>query len=243
MEWVRDLQPIATIVSAIIAGYAIWRLQDKKRNDDIDSKAFEYSLTKKLEEFKTSLIENNSYLSEKGKGLATKEDIEEITRKVESIKNEFVTPIEILRWHLSKKANLHKLQAEKEFEVYSKIWECIADLKFASEGLRPIMDIIDSNESEEAKWNRRYKKIRDKYSTLFTEIEKQRPFYPNELYLQLHHLLRATWKEIVDFESSLRWNEGRMSPEAYQRSGKNLEDIINNLNIVCDLMRTRITES
>lgn len=43
-----------------------------------------------------------SYSSEKGKNLATKEDIEEITRKIESIKSEYLIELEIVRVELSK---------------------------------------------------------------------------------------------------------------------------------------------
>jgi len=47
MEW-KDLQPIATVLAAIIGGavtaIVTLKLRDKKRNDDLDLKAFEFSL-------------------------------------------------------------------------------------------------------------------------------------------------------------------------------------------------------
>ncbi|HZX59177.1 MAG TPA: hypothetical protein VFE54_10635, partial [Mucilaginibacter sp.] len=42
-----------------------------------------------------------SYFNEKGKNLATKEDIESITEKIEKIKSEFVKDIEFLKADLS----------------------------------------------------------------------------------------------------------------------------------------------
>lgn len=47
-----------------------------------------------------------SYSSEKGKNLATKEDIEEITRKIENVKSEYLIELETVRIELSK--SLHQ---------------------------------------------------------------------------------------------------------------------------------------
>ncbi|MGP9690381.1 hypothetical protein ACT3S4_00965 [Psychrobacter sp. AOP30-A2-5] len=47
-----------------------------------------------------------SYSSEKGKNLATKEDIEEITRKIENVKSEYLIELETVRVELSK--SLHQ---------------------------------------------------------------------------------------------------------------------------------------
>ncbi|MEN6668908.1 hypothetical protein AAJP47_00855 [Psychrobacter sp. B38] len=47
-----------------------------------------------------------SYSSEKGKNLATREDIEEITRKIENVKSEYLIELETVRVELSK--SLHQ---------------------------------------------------------------------------------------------------------------------------------------
>src|SRR5215213_5442240 len=138
MEW-KDLQPIATIIAAIIGGavtaVVTLKLQDKKRNDDLDLKAFDHSLTKRLKEFEQKLIGDNSYLAEKGKNEAIKEDLDEINQKLESIKTDF-----------SKRGTLFRLHAEKEFEVFSKIWDSTVDLRIATEQLRPRIDFVNHDE-------------------------------------------------------------------------------------------------
>jgi hypothetical protein len=246
MEW-KDLQPFATIIAAIIGGavtaIVTLKLQDKKRNDDLDLKAFDHSLTKRLKEFEQKLIGDNSYLAEKGKNEAIKEDLEEINRKLESIKSEYVERNELLRWQLSKKATLHKLQAEKEFEVYSKIWDSIVETKFAVQELRPIFDTINPDEPAKQRWQRRYKVVAEKAQQLLTQIEKQRPFYPNILYAKLHELLTKVHDEFIDFEFSLDDNGEKMSREGYKTGHENLKKIIDDLNQVCDLIRSRVSES
>lgn len=245
-----DWQPVATLIAAIaavlaagISAFTLWKLQDKKRNDDIDVKAFDHSLSKSFKEFEQMFLADNSYLAEKGKNTATKEDIEEVTRKIESIKNEFATPVEVLKWQLSKRANLHRLQAEKEFEVFSKMWDQAISLKFAVEQLRPRVDIFDGNEPANERWSRRYSTFIESGKALWHEIEKQRPFYPNSLYLKFSKILQTANEEIVDFEFSLDDNKEKMSYEGYNRGYENAEKIISDLNELCDLMRKRISES
>jgi hypothetical protein len=48
-----------------------------------------------------------AYFSEKGKNLATKEDIKEITNIVEQVKIELSKDLEFIKWELTKKAAIH----------------------------------------------------------------------------------------------------------------------------------------
>jgi hypothetical protein len=247
MEW-KDLQPTLTFLAAIIAAsissLTLWKLQNKKRNDDADLKAFGHSLDKRLKEFESTLTEKNAYLIEKGKGAASKEDVEEITRKVESIRVDFLTPVEVLKANLSKRATLHRLQAEKEFEVYSNIWDKAIQLKFACAELRPRIDTIDPDELPKDKWNRRYTQVRTTLAEFVRTIEQLRPFYSDELYRQLDNLGHEVWKEVLDFEYSIKKDENwAMSFEGYKRGNKNLDEILKQIDIICVLMRMRISEN
>ncbi len=244
MDWLN--QPFATLIaavfSAVLSAVTLHKLQNKKSNDDTDLKAFGHSLDKKFKEFESTLIEHNSYLAEKGKQAATKEDLEAITRTVESIKTEFITSLEVLKLELSKKSNLHKLQAEKEFVVYSIIWDKAIDLRFAAETLGPAFDTVAPDPKE--RWADRYAKIGEEYNALREAVEKQRPFYPDSLHQQLTVLIGEVHNEIIDFEFSFK-DDGftKMTTDGYRRGQKNLGKILSSLNDICDLMRSRISES
>lgn len=244
MEW-KDLQPIATILAALVGGVfttiITLRLQDKKRNDDIDLQAFQHTLVKRLKEFETTLAHTNSYLSEKGKNDATKEDIEEITRKVEAIRNEFSTTSEFLRWQLSKKANLHKLQAEKEFEVYATLWNTITKLRLAFEELRPAIDLQPVGTDFQELWKKRYKIFVEHRNELLVEVERLRPFYPETLYYDLRKLLGVAFNDIIDFEEILRTGEVTSITKA--QGQKNLNEFVDTLHNTCNQIRGRINES
>jgi hypothetical protein len=96
------------------------------------------------------------YALEKAKGLATKEDIEEITCKVEGVRSEVSVKLELIKWELGKKATIHWLAAEKEFEALAEIGKALYELKSATMSLRPSMDVVDSNEPVMDKHNSRY---------------------------------------------------------------------------------------
>jgi hypothetical protein len=51
-----------------------------------------------------------SYVKEKGKNLATREDIDEITRKIESAKIEYAKELESIKSQLNAKFHTHTVQ-------------------------------------------------------------------------------------------------------------------------------------
>jgi hypothetical protein len=59
----------------------------------------------------------SAYFSEKGKNLASKEDLEELTRNVEGIKTKYSGELERLRFDLSRASLIHKAQYETEFHA------------------------------------------------------------------------------------------------------------------------------
>lgn len=62
-----------------------------------------------------------SYLTEKGKSIATKEDIGQITRIVESSKTEFTDRLEHLRSDLASRSHYSKLRYERELKIYEDL--------------------------------------------------------------------------------------------------------------------------
>ena len=84
------------------------------------------------------------YTAEKGKNVATKEDIAEITQTVESVRTGFITSLELLKLELGKKAFLHQLFAQKELEALVRIWDVLFELQLATQDLRPYFQRVHS---------------------------------------------------------------------------------------------------
>lgn len=70
-----------------------------------------------------------SYSSEKGKNLATKEDIGDITRKVEEVKTGYVTEIERLKVDLSLLSRKNDILLDEKVRVFKKLQKRLVDFK------------------------------------------------------------------------------------------------------------------
>jgi hypothetical protein len=81
-----------------------------------------------------------SDISEKGKNQATREDVQEITKLVESVKQENAKDLEQLKTALLHRINRNKFRYEKEFEILAVLAATTIDLRDATTLLRPTVD-------------------------------------------------------------------------------------------------------
>jgi hypothetical protein len=168
-----------------------------------------------------------SYLKEKGKNLATKEDIAIITREMESVKLDHV-----------KATHVHKLQFETEFQAFKEIWEKLLSLRNATLSLRPIVDTLTS--SKEEKEERKKKRLHD-FSTTFYAFrdtaENNKPFYPIVLWTELDELIKLVYKEAVGYS----YGDPIEDFKSYWKdSQENFNQIIQKVDKICEVIRDRI---
>jgi hypothetical protein len=189
-----------------------------------------------------------SYGSEKGKNLATKEDIEEITRKVEGVKTQHAAQlestkkdhareIEELRSELSHRSHISRMQFEKEFRIYEEVWAKLVDLRSATLRLRPMIDSIDPNESEEDRRLRRLQTWGQAYDDYTRVVEVNRPFFSDEVYRHLDTLGQYAYGEGVDYQIL---DSKSMRQEYWKEARKNQKQIIEHIDVICEAIRKRI---
>ncbi|WP_156128884.1 hypothetical protein [Plesiomonas shigelloides] len=137
-----------------------------------------------------------SYLSEKGKNLATKEDVRHITDKIEQVKLEYASKLEGVKNELSIQLNNSSYRYRKEFDVLSELTSKIVYLKSAALCLRRInyspvhMDVANND-----LWSD-YIKARNE---LVIARETNRPFYPVDIYNAIILIDVATYTESVQY--------------------------------------------
>jgi hypothetical protein len=78
-----------------------------------------------------------SYYSEKGKNLATKEDIAEITHRIEQVKAS-----------LSSRLHIHQTRYDHEFKLLLELSEKLVAAREAATGLRPEAAYDDINDAQ-----------------------------------------------------------------------------------------------
>lgn len=144
------------------------------------------------------------YLEEKGKNTATKEDIEEITLKVEKVKA-----------IIEKDVFIHQIQFEKEFNAYTEIWVNIPDLT------SHMMSYDDVTTIERIK--KREKELPGLFEKTNKLISENEPFlHPSVFELCLKFLNQIT--EFAKLDRRLRRIEEQINVKAV----KNSDNIIEN---------------
>jgi len=182
----------------------------------------------------------NSYAKKKGENLATKEDIEEITRKVESVKTEYMSQLEKLKSELDKTVYISKVQFEAEFNIYKEIWSELINLEHATKELRPMLDSgYKPGETKEQRKAERSKIAQEAHQSFVKLIDKYRPFYPQKIWEELNKLLNITWGEAVDYFVG--------DPKAdhctyWKESKENMDNIVVEINLICEAIRNRLAE-
>ncbi len=158
------------------------------------------------------------YVEEKGRNLATKEDIEEITKKVESVKTEF----DVFR-HSNREV------FNNEYSILEEVWKLAWELQACSRSLKPSVDIRPEGQTDDETDQKRWALYLEANGAFFEGVIKRRPFIPRKVYEVTHEIRRATLSDEVRFQVSRK----SMSSERWTETIKNaelLDELIDKLN-------------
>jgi hypothetical protein len=125
-----------------------------------------------------------SYMGEKAKNLATKEDIAEITKRLEGVKSE-----------IGSRLHVHQRRYEHEFALMLELSEKLVELRDAARSLRPVAGYLPADPVEDKK--RRRIRFNDANQALYAFRESRKPFFPAEIYSLIEVFDTAAWKEFV----------------------------------------------
>ena len=174
-----------------------------------------------------------SYVREKGKNLATKEDISEITQKVESIKAD-----------LGAKQYFSQIRYERELKVYEELWPKLCDLESIVLILRSGIGFSTAADEEQEKIKQK-QQFMEAHRSFFVAVSRTRPFYPSEVWGELDKLIKLCWGEAVEWGlfSNTALMRDRENREGYYEKGQqNAEAIKKQINVICEVIRTRLSK-
>jgi len=181
-----------------------------------------------------------SYLREKGKNLATKEDVGQITTKIESAKTEFAERLEKVRASLEVRSHYSRVRYEREMKTYEEVWTKLCGLKDAALSLRPVMDSsLKEGQTEEDRKRERAGKFIDCYMQLSRAVDYSRPFYPPGIWIELRQLLDLCWKEGVQYRFR---GDGRGMIDYWDQAMENAKAITSQVDKTCEAIRSRLTD-
>ena len=182
------------------------------------------------------------YFEEKGKNLATKEDIGAITDEVEKVKTQYSKDIEILKSELLRQSHSHKVRYEYEFKILTEIWDALIYLRNKTLNLRPVFDQHTPGESENERKAIRLKEFSEAYTGLIDKVEKNKPFYPSSIHSKLIELTTLLRQEAIDFRylSPNSNTDFSFDPKYWEKAMSNSEIIIDSIEEICEVIRERV---
>jgi hypothetical protein len=138
-----------------------------------------------------------SYFQEKGKNLAKKEDIAEITTKIEQVKHDYSSKLESIKTVLSTRLFIHQVRYQNEFNILLSLSEKLAKLRraldnFEIQALRNEPNVANSAHTKEEAL-----KTFAAMAALRDEYEANQPFYPEEIYMSVQKLHSLSWNTLV----------------------------------------------
>lgn len=165
-----------------------------------------------------------SYLQEKAKNLATKEDIGTLTHQVEGVKLQY------------QRAGA---QFEAEFRTYQEIWERIVDVQRAALDLRPVLDRgLAPGETREDRKSQRLQRFADAFNEFNRLYWKRRPFYADAVFQELNELTTVVHGEAIGYEIG----ELGAHREYWTEARANAEKIAAQVERLCTVIRERLAK-
>ncbi|WP_272151119.1 hypothetical protein [Tenacibaculum aiptasiae] len=135
----------------------------------------------------------------------------------------------------NKDTSIHKIQFEKEFEIYNELWKNLIELRNNTSSLRPQLDYINPKISEEERKKSRLEKFNLAFTKCVNSFENNKPFYPKDVYDEIDKTIRLARKEVREYNRGEKYTK-----DYWENAEKNIEEIINSTSIVCEKIRERI---
>jgi len=180
-----------------------------------------------------------AYFKRKGENLATKDDIAEITTKIESVKYDYAHQLESVKAGMSALLSVHGYRYEKEYEVLSQLTESLVDLRDRSLMLRPVADFRDPLKSEDEVKQERLALLHAAGRKVYQESEKKRPFFPAEIYDAIRETLKISNRESTEYRFEHPFDEGNFM-NYWDNADKNQKAITQSVETALDLIRKRV---
>jgi hypothetical protein len=176
----------------------------------------------------------SAYFTKKGENLATREDIEGITEKVEEVKSTFARDMELLKIDLQQRSHMQGAVFDKEFTVLSEVWSAVADLRAVTLALMEIEP--DGSEPAAVDTRRaRLNRFNEAYSALAKEVLRNKPFYVLTIFTSLEDLLIRTKEFSFDYDVKYGWSRSDR-----QTIGGKFDEIINAVERLSEEIRARV---
>ena len=140
-----------------------------------------------------------AYAAQKGRNLATKEDVADITTSIESVKSGYAHELESVRAAIESRLGIHQFRYQREFAILVRLSKKVVELRDATTMLRPESEYVNPDESEDERKRRKLARYTSASRELYQFYEPRRPFLPETLLKSLRVLDQVAWHEVIQF--------------------------------------------
>ena len=140
-----------------------------------------------------------AYAAQKGRNLATKEDVADITTSIESVKSGYAHELESVRAAIESRLGIHQFRYQREFAILVRLSKKVVELRDATTMLRPESEYVNPDESEDERKRRQLARYTSASRELYQFYEPRRPFLPEALLKSLRVLDEVAWHEVIQF--------------------------------------------
>lgn len=179
------------------------------------------------------------YAEEKGKNLATKADIADITNQIEGVKAGYAHDLESVRASIGSKLCIHQFRYQREFDMLLQLSERVVELRDATTTLRPESEYVDPNEPDNDRKLRKLKRYTEASRNLYQFYETRRPFFAESLLSALRALDQVAWHEVVQYRHRSPSGKG-FDPTYWENAADNAAKVQAAADLVLLAIRTRV---
>jgi hypothetical protein len=179
------------------------------------------------------------YAAAKGKNLATKEDIAEITKRIEDVKAGYAHDLEGVRAAISSKLGIHQFRYQREFEMLLQLSEKVVELRDATIMLRPESEYVNPDEPGQDRKRRKLTRYTEASRTLYQFYEPRQPFFAESMLESLRLLDQVAWHEVIQYRHRSPRGED-FDPKYWDKASENAAKIQTATNLVLFAIRDRI---
>ncbi|GEM_PF-6710047 len=163
-----------------------------------------------------------------------------IQKKLDAQKAEYEKQLEELKAQFLQKHTVHKLQFEKEFQIYESLWVELVELRKIII-ISPIIDRFSEDANPLDVYKKRWKKAVSKFEAVSAIFNNQKPFFYRPVSEQVDKLLKECRNHLIVFNNEvLTSRERKPEPDVYLEVEKFRDKVENVIDKIEQIIQERI---
>lgn len=144
--------------------------------------------------------------------------------ELERLKTDLDRTTRLLQGEIEKTLFVTKTHFETEFQILREIWQEVSVVRASMSALRPKFDIVDVRQTPAERLSERFAAYVPDVLKLIQTVDRNSPFYPQEIYETLDQLVRIALRERDDI--AVESSEDTLSLAGRNRGKENFDQYL-----------------